>query len=316
MRARERAQRLAAVAASLVPRRGPVTDAAQAPAQLEPDADGLGAGTISGCVIARNEEAVIGRCLASLADVVDELILVHDGPCEDRTLEIAAELGARVVVRPALGNPEAQTVHAYELARGEWLLNIDADEFLSPELRDALPGLVARKDVNGYEFFWPLWNGERYVSSVGPYKLALSRRSATHLLGMLQSIEQIDPPVERLRLHLEHRPRYNNFAWRSIRGKWDRWARIQAGELLGPFAAIPKFNWNGPRRWPWYRGLLNTCSPVLVVLLPPVMFARFAWSGRTGMSALENLRVAALLAIYVGLVQYHVALQRYGREHA
>lgn len=49
----------------------------------------LGEHSISACLVVRNEEAVIERCLESLAGVVDEIVLVHDGECEDRTLEIA-----------------------------------------------------------------------------------------------------------------------------------------------------------------------------------------------------------------------------------
>src|SRR4051794_29605631 len=192
--------------------------------------DPMGSGSISACVIVRNEEPVIDRCLASLDGVVDEIILVHDGPCEDRTLEIAERYDARIFVRPLLGNPEAQTVFAYEQARGEWLLNIDADEFLSDELRRAIPNLVRRPDIDAYEFLWRIWDGERYTTTTGPFKSALFRRRATRLLGMLQSVERVDGRVERLPLHLEHRPRYDNYSWESIRTKWGRWAEIHALE--------------------------------------------------------------------------------------
>jgi len=263
-------------------------------------------------VIARNEEAVIGRCLASLDGVVDELILIHDGPCEDRTLEIAEAHGAKVVVGEHLGNPEAHNVAAYKRARGEWLLNLDADEFLSEELRDALPDLVADGQVNAYEFFWPMWDGKKYISSSGPYKMVLSRREATQYLGIPHESEVIDPPVKRVQLHLEHQPLYNNFSLRTVFSKWDRWAAVHARELLKPFSAIPKFNWRGPSQWPWYRPVLNALSPAMVFLLPPVAFVHFLWAYRNQVTLRENLRIAAVLSIYVGLVQYHIALARYG----
>jgi glycosyltransferase involved in cell wall biosynthesis len=257
---------------------------------------------------------VIERCLGSLTDIVDELIVIHDGPCSDRTLQIAEAHGAVVVVAEDLGNPEAHTVSAYKLARGQWLLNIDADEFLSPQMKAAIPGLVGNDLVNGYEFFWPLWNGARYISSSGPYKLALSRRSATHLLGMLQSVERVDAPVERLTLQLEHRPQYNNFTLGSMRSKWDRWARIHAGELLGPYDAIAKFNWDGIHAWPWYHRLALSISPLLVVAMPPLMFFKFMWASRNQMSLRDNARTSILLCAYIGLLHYHVAAGRY-RSH-
>src|SRR3954447_4773752 len=110
--------------------------------------------SISACLAVRNEEAVLGRCLESVKDVVDEIVVVHDGDCSDRSVEIAEHYGARVLVRPWTGNPELQTVFAYRAARGAWVLNLDADEYLSSELRSELRGLVRRSDVDGYAFLW------------------------------------------------------------------------------------------------------------------------------------------------------------------
>jgi len=112
-------------------------------------------------------------------------------------------MGARVFVREAIGTPEAHTVFAYEEARGEWLLGIDADEFLSDGLRAALRQLVQSPGVNGYEFLWRIWDGERYITEHGPYKRSLYRRCATHVLGLIHSVELVDPPVQRTELALE-----------------------------------------------------------------------------------------------------------------
>jgi glycosyltransferase involved in cell wall biosynthesis len=268
--------------------------------------------TVSGIVIARNEEPVIRRCLESLRGVVDELLLVHDGPCADRTLEIATELGARVYVREAIGNPEAQTVFAYEQAAGEWLLNIDADEFLSPALRDAVPALVQRADVDGYEFLWRFWDGERYITETGPYKLALHRREATHLLGMLQSRERIDGVVERLPLHLEHRPLYNNFTLRTMLTKWRRWAKVHARELTGPYEELPKFNWEGPWDWPWWRRPLNVLAPILLVPYLAAMFVHLLRQQSPELPPRDRVRITFLNTCYAALVQVYVIREVYG----
>jgi len=89
---------------------------------------------ISACVVARNEERLIGRCLASFADLVDEIVFVHDGECEDRTLEIAKEYGCRIFERPLRGHADASKVFAFAQTRHEWILGVDADEFLSEGL--------------------------------------------------------------------------------------------------------------------------------------------------------------------------------------
>lgn len=272
----------------------------------------LGPGSVSGVVIARNEEPLIGRCLESLRDVVDEVVFVHDGPCTDATIDIAKEHGVRLFVREHTGNPEAHTVFAYERARGEWLLNIDADEFLSDELRAGIPDLIARDDVNGYEFLWRLWDGERYVTEQGPYKLALHRRAATHLLGMIQSRERIDGTVVRSPLQLEHRPLYNNFAPRTMLTKWRRWAAIHARELTGPYSDLPRFNWDGPSDWPWWRRPLNLLAPVLVGPYLVALFVSFVRGQRDELPPREALRVAFQNTCYAAIVQVYVVKEVYG----
>ncbi len=95
---------------------------------------------LSACVVARDEEDNIERCLRSVAFCDD--VLVVDSHSTDRTRELAAALGARVVERdwPGFG---AQKNHAAQLAKHDWILSLDADEWLSPELEDQVRALVA-----------------------------------------------------------------------------------------------------------------------------------------------------------------------------
>lgn len=86
---------------------------------------------ITGCVITFNEEANIRACLESLSPC-DELVVV-DSHSTDRTREIAASLGARVIERDWPGY-RSQKQFAIEAARHDWVLVLDADEQLSPAL--------------------------------------------------------------------------------------------------------------------------------------------------------------------------------------
>jgi glycosyltransferase involved in cell wall biosynthesis len=264
---------------------------------------------ISACLVVRNEEAVIERCLTSLRGVVDEIILVHDGPCEDRTLEIAEPFGCRTFVRPLLGNPESHTVFAYEQARGKWLLSPDADEFLSDEMAAVIPELIARDDFAGWEFRSPLWDGKRYTKR-GPYTLRLLRRADTSLVGLLQSSEQVRGAIGRREELLHHEPPYNNFSARSVFSKWRRWCRIQALELTSPFADLPKFNYIGVNRWPWHRHVMNICSPVLAV---PNGMAHFALAliSAVRTRADLNVRIAFWQGVYATMLQFYVARSVY-----
>jgi len=96
--------------------------------------------TLSIVVLTHNEERHLRDCLASVRDLADEL-LVLDDHSTDRTLDIAREMGARIEHR-ALDSFPMQRNAAIELARGDWLFFIDADERATPalgaEIRDAI----------------------------------------------------------------------------------------------------------------------------------------------------------------------------------
>lgn len=90
---------------------------------------------VSAFVICMNEEEQIGDCLDSLA-FCDE-VLVIDSFSTDRTVEIARSRGARVIQREWPGY-RGQKAFGLTAVSHQWVVNIDADERVSPELRDAI----------------------------------------------------------------------------------------------------------------------------------------------------------------------------------
>ncbi len=96
---------------------------------------------LSVIVITKNEEAVIGRCLASVAWADERIVL--DSGSSDRTLAIARELGAQVHVTPDWPGPGPQRNRAIERARGDWILALDADEWVSAGLRAEIERTIA-----------------------------------------------------------------------------------------------------------------------------------------------------------------------------
>jgi glycosyltransferase involved in cell wall biosynthesis len=102
---------------------------------------------ISLVIIALNEEAGIARCIES-AKWVDEVIVVDSGSI-DQTQEIATTLGARVIVEKWRGYHE-QKVFATGLAQNDWILSLDADEALSPDLSHALEQIC--RDPLSFDF--------------------------------------------------------------------------------------------------------------------------------------------------------------------
>jgi tetratricopeptide (TPR) repeat protein len=98
-------------------------------AALAKPATGL---TLSLCMIVRDEEEMLPRCLAAAAPAVDEIVVVDTGST-DRTIEIARSFGARVIEREWTGSfAEARNV-SFEAATGDWLIYLDADEVLVSE---------------------------------------------------------------------------------------------------------------------------------------------------------------------------------------
>ena len=98
--------------------------------------------TLSIIVIARNEAGAIGRCLGSVA-WADEIIVL-DANSDDGTAAIARGFNARVETETDWPGFGPQKNRALTLARGDWVLSLDADEWITPELRAEIQrGLAA-----------------------------------------------------------------------------------------------------------------------------------------------------------------------------
>ena len=91
----------------------------------------MSAPLLSATLIVRDEERNLPDCLGSIDGVVDEVVVVDTGST-DGSVELARELGARVVSHPWRGNFSEARNLALEVARGEWILYLDADERLRP----------------------------------------------------------------------------------------------------------------------------------------------------------------------------------------
>ncbi len=81
----------------------------------------------------RNEEENIARCLSAVADIADEII-IFDEYSVDKTRDIAKSFGAKVYLEPHHANFHITKQKAISKARGEWILQLDADEVVTPEL--------------------------------------------------------------------------------------------------------------------------------------------------------------------------------------
>ncbi len=139
---------------------------------------------ISAFIICMNEEERIAAALDSVK-WCDEIVVVDSGST-DRTVEICSEYTDRVFERDWPGYV-AQKQFALEQCRGEWVLCVDADEVVSPELCNNIRLVVAadkdnRSNINGYWVSRVVFFLDRWWSRGGWYpehKLRLMRRSMT-----------------------------------------------------------------------------------------------------------------------------------------
>jgi glycosyltransferase involved in cell wall biosynthesis len=134
---------------------------------------------LSVTVITHNEEERLRACLESVA-WADELVVV-DAESGDKTVSVARELTDRIWVRPWPGFAE-QKNFAIDQCRGEWILSVDADERVTPELAARVRAIVAADGpADGYRvprrnFFWGAW--VRHGGLYPDYQLRLFRRRA------------------------------------------------------------------------------------------------------------------------------------------
>lgn len=103
---------------------------------------------ISVAVITLNEERNIGRCLESVKDIADDIVVV-DSFSTDRTEEICLTYGVRFFPKKWLGYVETKNI-ASGLARYDYVLSLDADEALSPQLIHSIKKIKENFSADAY----------------------------------------------------------------------------------------------------------------------------------------------------------------------
>jgi glycosyltransferase involved in cell wall biosynthesis len=104
---------------------------------------------LSLCMIVRNEEQHLARCLKSVQGLADEIVLVDTGST-DGTVAIARQFGAQVVETTWENNFSTARNLGLARARGRWILVLDADEWLPPESCEAVRKLIHREPAEGF----------------------------------------------------------------------------------------------------------------------------------------------------------------------
>ena len=141
---------------------------------------------ISAAIITLNEEKNLPRCLESVRELTSEIVVIDSGST-DRTRDVAGRFGAIFEVHAWQGYVAQKNVAVQRCAQ-PWVLCLDADEAVSPELAAALRKLFAGGEprehgflVNRLNFYLGQWIRHSWHPE---WRLRLARRSGAHWVGL------------------------------------------------------------------------------------------------------------------------------------
>ena len=188
-------------------------------------------------LLTKNEETKLTRCLESVR-WADEVIVV-DGQSTDRTRDIARQYGATVIERPFSGSFAEERNAGLAASHGEWILQMDADEEVSPGLRAAIERLLrdgsphAALKLRRRNYF--LGREMRYGGWYH-YHTALFRRQGARYEGLVHERLQIPGSVGVLEADLRHAP-FQYIA--QFVDRQNRYTSLQASELFARHGRLP-----------------------------------------------------------------------------
>lgn len=220
---------------------------------------------LSAIIITQNEVRNICRCLDSLNGIADEIIVVDSGST-DQTEQICLNHGA-TFVRHAWPGYSEQKNYAESLASGDWVFSIDADEALSPQLRDSMLALKqsAPAPSTAYSMCRRTNFCGQWINHCGWYpdeKVRLWPRGAAHWDGVVHEELCLDRPLQLQRLagDLQH---YSYYSVAELAARQTKYATLaaqkahQQGRRCAPGSLWLKPAWTFVRNYLFKGGILD-----------------------------------------------------------
>jgi glycosyltransferase involved in cell wall biosynthesis len=241
---------------------------------------------VSLLVTAKNEEEMLPGALASAANWVQEMVVVVDAESKDGTAATAQQWGAKVFLHPFRSSGQ-QINWGLELCTQPWILVLDADERLTPPLKEAIARELAAPRFAAYALRrrnWALGRKVRFGDWGWDWVVRLVRASVrwqekeVHALPIVQ-------PVGRLRGEIDHYtfrsfpqylPKVVEYAWRGARQ-----AKAE-GRKSSVFTALARAEWRFLRSFVLRLGFLDgSLGFLLAVLAAYGTFLKWAslWAG-------------------------------------
>ena len=242
---------------------------------------------LSAVVVTQNEEKNIARCLDSVR-FADEVVVV-DAKSADRTVEIAARRGARVISREWDGFAK-QKQFAIDQALGEWVLLIDSDEEVSGNLADEIMRRLSAgidEHVGGFRIprsnyflgkhipYGP-WGDDRQVRLFRKSRGRMIRRPVHEGVQIEGELLDLTEPL----FHYTHQSLFESFC------RLNRYTTLEAGERAG-------------------RRKIRLAD---AVVLPLGVFLRYYVSGRCYKAGVHGYLLSATTALYRSILYLKIYL--------
>ena len=219
--------------------------------------------TLSAILITRNEEANLEDCLASLDGLAAQIVVV-DTQSTDHTLVIAQRYGALISSPSDWPGFGPQKNRALDLASEDWVLSLDADERLTPELRAEIKSVLDKPQTDCYAIPRLSWYCGRFMRHSGwtpDYVDRLFKRGSARFSTDLVH-ERLIPkgPVLKLKNQMLH---YSFMNHAQVQEKMERYSTASAqqafakGKTASPLKAILHGAWSFFRTYILRAGFLD-----------------------------------------------------------
>lgn len=195
--------------------------------------------TISAIVLTKNEEERIADCLDTLSFCTE--IIIVDSASEDRTVDIAKRMGASVVDSKTSDFSQKRT-EGLRKAKGDWILYVDADEQVTPSLRDNIKSKISDIEYQNYSAYKIKRKNFYFGNHEWPHVEELERLFRKNSLkgwyGKLHESPKYEGEIGQLDGFILH---YSHRDLTSMLNKTIEWSEVEA--KLRFEAGHPKMTW-------------------------------------------------------------------------
>lgn len=180
-------------------------------------------------ILTYNEEKNINDCVRSV-EFADEVVVIDSGST-DRTVELAERLGAKVIHHPMEEGFAGQRNFALQKTVADWVLYLDADERITPELAVEIKETVQKNELYAYEILRRnIVFGQKvgYGGHSPDYSLRLYPRTAVTWQGTVHEQAKVSLPILQLKNCMLH---YTYTSWERYFFKFNQYTTLMAEQM-------------------------------------------------------------------------------------